>query len=158
MSVELQIPVTATLAVRAFEAAKVARWIAHCGSVAVWGSLDLSSASREWLTPAQLTDGSAASPPHWNAPRQPKRVVDNIGQIDVVSHREASRVRIDIHRDGYGRRWRLTDASSRRLRRALEQAGPTAVHVFEGGDAVVHVEASRVPLAGWLREHADAGP
>ncbi|MBI1320218.1 MAG: hypothetical protein GC168_14920 [Candidatus Hydrogenedens sp.] len=158
MSAEVCAPADAPLAVHVYQAAKVARWLQHCGGVAVWGSLDLADSSREWLTPARLTDGSPSNRPHWSSPQQPKRIVTDIGQVYVVTHREVARVRIAIRRGSYGLRWKLTDASSTRLRRALEKAGPTAVYVFEGIHAIVHVEASRTPLAEWLREHPDAGP
>ena len=158
MSAEVCAPADTSLLVHTFQAAKVARWLKHCGGVAVWGSLDLADPSREWLTPAMLTDGAAPSPPHWSAPNKPKRIVTGIDQVFVVTHREAARVRIAIRRGSYGPRWKLTDASSARLRNALEKAGPTAVYVFEGDHAVVHVEASRKSLSDWLREHPDAGP
>ncbi|MBI1318342.1 MAG: hypothetical protein GC168_05230 [Candidatus Hydrogenedens sp.] len=158
MSTKICAPANAPLAVPVFQAAKVARWIEYCGGVAVWGSLDLADPSREWLTPARLTDGSPASRPHWSAPHRPKRIVTDIEQVYVVTHREVARVRIAIKRGSYGLRWDLTDASSARLRKALANSGPTAVHVFEGDHAVVHIEASRTPLADWLREHPDAGP
>ncbi len=158
MSAEVCAPVDAPLAVHTFQAAKVARWLQHCGGIAVWGSLDLSDPGREWFTPARLTDGTLPSPPHWSAPNKPKRIVTDIEQVFVVTHREAARVRIAIRRGSYGLRWKLTDASSARLRKALAKAGSTAVHVFEGDHAVVHVETSRTPLADWLREHPNAGP
>lgn len=158
MSPEVCAPADAPLLVHAFDAAKVARWLAYCGGVAVWDSLDLADPSREWLTPARLTDGSPPYKPHWSAPSRPARIVTDLDRVYVVTYREAARLRIAIRRGSYGLRWSLTDASSRRLRKALEQAGPTAVHTFESGYAVIHVEVSRVPLAQWLREHPDVGP
>jgi hypothetical protein len=146
----------APLAVHTFQAAKVAQWIEHCGGVAVWGSQDLADPSKEWLTPAKLTDGSEPRSPHWSAPRMPQRVVADIGQVVVVEHRETARVRIAVRRSSYGMRMKLTDASSSRLLKALEKAGPEAVYVFEGNMALIFKEVSRVPLADWLRDHPDA--
>jgi len=155
---EVCVPAAEPLLVHAFQAGKVARWLEHCGGIAVWGTLDLADPSREWYTPARLTDGSLPSPPHWSAPRVPGRIVTDRDLVFVVNHREVARLKIAIRRGSYGMQWKLTDASSRRLRKALKEAGPTAVHVFEGDHAVVHVEASRTPLAQWLREHPHAGP
>ena len=107
---------------------------------------------------ARPAHGNPAPSPHWKASDRPTRVVTDSGRVFVVTHREADRLRVAVRRGSYGLSLKLTDASSRRLRRALEKAGPTAVYVFEGDHAVVHVEASRTPLADWLREHPDAGP
>ncbi len=53
-------------------------------------------------------------------------------------------------------RWKLTDASSRRLHAALAKAGDGASHVFVGGEAVVLAVARRTPLDRWLRENGHA--
>ena len=59
-------------------------------------------------------------------------------------------------RPGYGLGFRLTEASSARLRKALEAAGAGALHAFEGSEAIVLGEVGRTPLPQWLAEHPDA--
>ena len=76
-------------------------------------------------------------------------------QVEVVTHREVKRIRIAV-RPGYGLSWNLTDTSSRRLRKALDDAGPGAVYVFDGNHALIFAEVSRKPLPQWLAEHPDA--
>jgi hypothetical protein len=149
MSAGICVPAVETLEVEACHAAKVARWLVHCGGVAVWGCLDLSDPSRQWFTPAKLTDGSPAPRPHWSAP-DPRAV-------EVVERREAGRCRVAF-RPGYGLTPRLTDASARRLDAALDAAGDGACHAFEGGEAVTFAVVRRTPLPRWLEEHPDAGP
>jgi hypothetical protein len=143
------------LEIHAGNAVKVSRWIEHCGGVAVWASGDLGQPGRSWLTPVCLTDGSLAQRPHWSADPQPQRVITEPGQVEVVERREVKRLRVAV-RPGYGLGFRLTDASSARLREALEAAGPGALHAFEGSEAVILGEVGRTPLPQWLAEHPDA--
>lgn len=136
-------------------AVKVSRWIAECGGCAVWGCLDLADPSRQFFTPAKLSDGTPSSAPHWSSPREPKRIVTDPADVEVVTHREVKRIRIAV-RPGYGLGWKLTDTSSARLRKALELAGPGSVYVFDGNQALIFAEVSRTPLPQWLAEHPDA--
>jgi hypothetical protein len=152
---EVCAPVIETLEIDERHAVKVSRWIAECGGCAVWGCLDLADPSRQFFTPAKLTDGTPSSAPHWSSPREPQRIVTNPAEVEVVTHREVKRIRIAI-RPGYGLRLKLTDVSSARLRKALHEAGPGAVHVFDGNEAIIFAEVSRTPLPQWLAEHPDA--
>jgi hypothetical protein len=155
MSAEVCAPSAAILAVVPRDAVKVSRWIEHCGGIAVWGCQDLSDPSRTWYTPAKLTDGSPSGPPHWSAGRSPVRVITDACAVEVVEHREAKRLRIAV-RPGYGLGLVLTEAASRRLKRALADAGEGATYHFEGYEAVVLAEVSRTPLPAWLEAHPDA--
>lgn len=157
MSAGICVPAVETLEVDACLAVKAARWLAHCGGIAVWGCLDLSDPSRQWFTPAKLTDGSPAPRPHWSAPDHPERLVTDARAVEIVERREAARLRVAF-RPGYGLSLRMTDASARRLRAALDAAGEGACHAFEGGQAVVFAVVHRTPLPRWLEEHPDAGP
>lgn len=152
---ELCVPASTTLEIDERHAVKVSRWIESCGGVAVWGCLDLADPSRQFFTPAKLSDGTPSRSPHWSSPREPQRIVTNPAQVEVVTHREVKRIRIAV-RPGYGLSWNLTDTSSRRLRKALDDAGPGAVYVFDGNHALIFAEVSRKPLPQWLAEHPDA--
>ncbi len=152
---EVYAPVIETLEIDERHAVKVSRWISECGGCAVWGCLDLADPSRQFFTPAKLTDGTPSQAPHWSSPREPQRIVTDPAEVEVVTHREVKRIRIAI-RPGYGLRLKLTDVSSARLRKALHEAGPGAVHVFDGNEAIIFSEVSRTPLPQWLAEHPDA--
>ncbi len=156
MSADICVPAAGMLEVGARDAAKVERWIAECGGVAVWGCLDMADPGRQFLTPVHLTDGSPARPPHWSASDRPERVVTGVSQVEVVERREARRLRIAVRRGAYGLRLKLTDASSARLRRALECAGEGSTYAFEGNEAVVYAVERRMPLAEWLAAHPEA--
>ena len=155
MSPEACAPAALTLDVVPRDAVKVSRWIEHCGGVAVWGCQDLSDPSRMWYTPARLTDGSPSGPPHWSAGRSPVHLITDPNAVAVVEHREVTRLRISLRR-GYGLSIVLTDASAKRLRRAVIEAGEGAIHRFEGNEAVVLAEVSRTTLPRWLEAHPDA--
>lgn len=155
MSAEVCAPVE-TLEIEAARALHAARWLRLLGGVAVWGCLDLSTPGRTFYTPAHLTDGTPSPKPHWSATDVPERIVTDASEIDVVGRCEVARFRVAIRRGGYGLRWKLTDASSRRLSAALAKAGDGATHAFEAGEAVVSAVARRTPLDQWLRENGHA--
>lgn len=153
MSAAVCAPV-AVLEVDERHAVKVSRWIAECGGVAVWGCLDLSDPTRQYFTPARLTDGTPSRAPHWSSPSKPERIVIDAAEVEVVTYRELKRIRIAVRR-GYGLGLVLTHVSSARLRKALAEAGPGALHHFEGNEAVILAESARTPLPQWLAEHPD---
>lgn len=155
MSAEVCAPAVPLLEIDERHAVNVYRWIALCGGVSVWGCLDLADPSRQFFTPAQLTDGSPSAPPHWSSPPAPQRIVSDPAEVEVVTHRQVKRIRIAI-RTGYGLGLKLTDVSSKRLRKALHEIGQGAVYVFEGNEAILFAEASRTPLPQWMAEHPDA--
>lgn len=155
MSAEVCTPVIEALEIDERHAVKVSRWIEQFCGCAVWGCLDLADPSRQFFTPARLTDGSLSGPPHWSAPKVPQRIVTDAAEVEVVTHREMKRIRIAI-RTGYGLGLRLTDAASARLRKALEEIGAGAVYVFQGNEAILYAEVSRTPLPQWMAEHPDA--
>lgn len=152
---EVYAPAIEMLEIDECHAVKVGRWIDSCGGVAVWGCMDLRDPSRQFFTPAKLSDGTPSSAPHWSSPREPQRIINDPAKVEVVTHREVKRIRIAV-RPGYGLCWKLTDASSSRLRKALDMAGPGAVYVFDGNHALIFAEVSRTPLPQWLAEHPNA--
>jgi hypothetical protein len=148
-------PAATALEIDARHAMKVSRWIADCGGVAVWGCLDLDDSSRQFFTPARLTDGTPSQCPHWSSPPRPERILTDAAEVVVVEHTEVRRVRIAVRR-GYGLRTTLTDAASARLLKALDAAGEGADYAFEGGEAIILAVSARTPLPQWLAEHPDA--
>ncbi len=152
MSAEVCAPVDA-LEIEAARALHAARWLRLLGGVAVWGCLDLATPRRTFYTPATLTDGTPSPRPHWSATETPERIVKDASEIDVVGRHEVARFRVAIRRGSYGMRWKLTDASSRKLEAALAKAGDGATHAFEDGHAVVYAVAKRMSLDRWLREN-----
>lgn len=155
MSAGICAPEARTLTVSARDAVKVSRWIACCGGVAVFESADFQHPVRTWYAPARLTDGTPSPPPHWSASRTPVRIIADPADVEVLEHREFRRLRFSLRR-GYGLSTVLTDASGKRLERALDEAGEGATYHFEGSEAVVMAEFSRTPLPAWLEAHPDA--
>ncbi|MFW5858130.1 MAG: hypothetical protein ACOCX4_09645 [Planctomycetota bacterium] len=121
----------------------------------MWESQDLGDPGRTWLTPAKRTDGSPSPRPHWSAGDTPKRVVTDPAVVEVVERREARRIRVSV-KCGYGLRFDLTDALSRRLRKALAEAGEGATYAFECDEAIVYAVARRLPLPQWMEEDGHA--
>jgi hypothetical protein len=156
VNAEVCVPPVNLLEVDAAHALRVSRWLEHCGGVSLWGTLDLSDPSRQWFTPAQLTDGTPAGPPHWSAPREPERVITDPAQVEVVERNEVQRLRVSVRRSPYGLRRSLTDRSSSRLRKAVADAGEGATYAFEGDVAVVFAVSRRLPLRAWLQEQGHA--
>ncbi len=152
---EVCVPAINVLEIDERNAVKVSRWIESYHGIAVWGCLNLSDPSRQFFTPARLSDGSPSRCPHWSSPTAPVRIVTDPAEVEVVTHREVGRIRIAIRR-GYGLGLKLTDVASGRLCKALDEAGQGAVYVFDGNEAIIFAEASRTPLPQWLAEHPNA--
>jgi hypothetical protein len=149
-------------------APKFLDWLANRGGVAVWRSVNLGNPGASWSSPALTWEGKPTPKPTWEADSQPARVITDASEIVVVMRRDVKRVKIAVER-GSGLSVTLTAASSRRLRKAVEEAtvalqketgiiGPGASYIFDyDGEqrvAVVTVPGRVVSLAEWA---ADAG-
>lgn len=124
-------------------------WINTRGGVAVWRSINLSNPGASWSTPALTEDGKPMGKPTWQADSEPERVITSADDIEVVTRREAKRFRIGVRRTGLA--FKLTDASSRKVRAAVEKAGDGAGYAFdyETQQAIITVPDKKVPLSEW---------
>lgn len=131
----------------ATEAQKIIGWIRDRGGIAVWRSADLGSPLVRWTTPLNGPDGTPTGRPSWQAEKAPYRVITDAADVEVVTGKEAKRFRVSLAR-GDGLSVRLTDASSRKLRGAVEKAGSGAWYQFDYAtqEAVVYVPGDVTPL------------
>ena len=99
------------LEIEAHNAAKIRDWILHRGGVKVWGSVNLSNPSGQWITAADVDDK-----PIWQAGNNPKLIttLDEVGVYEAVLYK---RVPVALRRTMLA--FKLTDASSRKVDRLV---------------------------------------
>lgn len=143
------------------DATKFRTWIRERGGVAVWQSRDLSDPGKSVSTPATIRKGDCQGQegdrpeeiipypkPGWQFGSQPDRVITDEKDILVCYDEEVKRFRVGLRRSGNGLSVKCTDASSKRIRTAVEKAGKGAYHRFdyETQEAVIMKPARIVPL------------
>jgi hypothetical protein len=126
-------------------------WIKERGGIAIWRSINLSNPGASWSTPTLTREGTPTGRPTWEADSKPSLLVTRESEVAVVSEREVKRFRVAIRRGTQGLQYKLTDASSRRLTKAVEAAGEGARYVFdyETQEACILVPDKTVPLDEW---------
>jgi hypothetical protein len=139
-------------------APKFLKWLRERGGIAVWNSIDLGNPGASWSTPAMTEGGKPMTSPTWQADRTPSRVVTDPDDVVVIFPREVKRFYVAIRR-GSGLSYNLTDASSRRLRKAVEKAGKDAWYEFDfsSQEAVIFVADSVVPILEWEMMESKTG-
>ncbi len=144
-------------------AEKMAEWIRSRGGVAVWRSVNFANLDASWSTPALTVEGAQMTKPTWEADSKPVRVITDPAEIDVVTRREVKRIKVSVRR-GRGLLVDLTDASAKRLRKAVHDAtfslqkgtgliGPGASYHFdyETREAVITVRGEVVSLTSFVK-------
>jgi len=143
----------------ATNAARIAEWLRTRGGIAIWRSVDLSDLDKSWTTPLRDESGArVTSPPHWKAEGSPSTVITDPAEVGVTLSREVARFRIAVRRGTQGLSLKLTDASSRRVRAAVDKAGEGAHYTFDYGtqEAVILApEKEPVPLREWLADREE---
>jgi hypothetical protein len=129
-------------------AEKLKWWIETRGGIAVWRSIDLSNPGKSWSTPLLQADGEKTPPPSWQFEKTPGRIITKSEEVMVVSRKEVARFRIAI-RPSFGFNIKLTDASSKKVSKALEKYGEEASYYFEDREAVITVPDKKVLLSDW---------
>lgn len=129
-------------------AAKFIEWMNTRGGIVIWGCLDLGNAGQTWSGPYLTVEGKPATKPHWSETNEPIRHITLMDEVVVDVPKEVKRVRIALQR-GSGLSIVLTQAATRRVERAVGQAGPNAWYEFEGDEAVIYVPGAVIPLADW---------
>lgn len=131
-------------------APKFADWIANRGGIAVWRSVNLSNPGASWSTPANQLDGTSTLKPTWQAGDKPHAIITSTDDVTVYVDKEIKRFRVAIRGTGpYGATFKCTDAASRKIKKAVADAGDEAYHTFdyETQEAVVMVEAKELEKA-----------
>jgi hypothetical protein len=134
------------------------QWIQQRGGVAVWRSLNLSNPAQTWSTPALDKHGQPTSKPHWAAEARPCAVYTDPAEIGVVTYAERKRFRVAIRPGGGG--FKLTDASSRKLERALQAVGEGATYAFDyaAQECIILAPEQAVSLLKWARQNLEERP
>jgi hypothetical protein len=146
----------AELTVDPENAAKVRLWVETRGGVLVWESANLGNPGASWTTPALTEEGQDYPRPTWEAAKQPSQHIRSLDAIEVVPTREHRRFRVAVRR-GHGLQFVLTDAASRKVRKAVADAakasGTDAWHGFDYGaqEAVIYTALPGVPLSEWVQ-------
>jgi hypothetical protein len=135
-------------------APKMLEWIASRGGIAVWKSQDLGNLGQGWTTPAKQENGEDMQPPTWQCKGQIPRVITDPEEIEVCIDKEVKRFHVAVRR-GDGFSFRCTDASSRKVKQAVEKAGNGAYHVFDYStqEAVIMIPVSVITLAQWAKDN-----
>jgi hypothetical protein len=145
--------------IKADAAETVLGWINTRGGVLVWNSIDLSDPYKSWTTPATGPAGEPVTKPSWQAANEPAQHITSADDIEVVVPKEARRFRVALRMGASGIRVKLTDASSRKLRAALDKLGPASWHEFDYAtqEAICYVPSTAtVTLAAYARKEKTA--
>ena len=139
-------------------AGKMREWIKSRGGIAIWRSANLSNPGASWSTPAE-TDGKPMTKPTWQAQDKPERVITDASEIEVVTRKEVRRFRVAVRQGDSGLQFKLTDASSRKLREAMSKLGDESSYHFdyETQEAILTMPDKRVPLNEWVEPETPAG-
>jgi len=126
---------------------KITDWLKHRGGVAVWQSVDLSNPGAQVMTPALTENGQPYPKPHWRFANEPARIIRESDEFVVVEMQEVKRFHVAVRR-GDGLSFKLTDASSAKVRKAVHLAGEDATYEFDYDtqEAVIFAVAKRTPL------------
>jgi hypothetical protein len=127
------------------------KWIRERGGIAVWGCLDLSDPGKTWSSPIYMEDGTPHPKPHYYATTEPIRIITDPAEILVDVPKEVKRFHIAIRMGAQGFKVKLTDASTRKVRAAVEKAGEGAWYQFdyETQEAVIYKPEGSITLDQW---------
>lgn len=135
-------------------------WLRTRGGIAIWSSANPADPGKTWTTPLNNADGSRRTEkPHWSA-GSVVRIITDPQEVEVVIPKEVSRFHVAVRLGANGLVLKLTDASTRRLQRAVTRASLQhdcwAWHAFDYStqEAVIFVVAETVPLPEWEQHQA----
>ena len=129
-------------------APRLAEWMVKDCGLARWDSVNLSNPGASWITPA-----TATRKPNWQADSQPALFVTEPEEVGVTTYKEVKRFHVAVRRGSQGLSLKLTDASSAKVRKAVNQAGDGATYQFDYffQEAVILAPAEMISLADWMR-------
>lgn len=140
-------------------AALLLDWLRTRGGIAIWDSVNLANPGQTWTTPIRNADGTPRTEkPHWSAGGIIRTLTDP-AEVEVVVPKEVNRFHVAVRMGGNGLVLKLTDASSRRVRRAVERAEVqhgNAWYEFDYAtqEAVIFVAGEVTPLVEWEKPQA----
>jgi len=135
-------------------------WLKTRGGIAIWKSIDLSRAGQECLAPVNDAAGNKKQKPHWMYANEPAEIVTDPAMIAITVDKEVKRFHAALRVSGNGMSLKCTDASSERVRKAVDKAGEGAYYVFdhETQDAVIMKPEpdSEISLVEWEKNQGAA--
>ena len=136
----------------AANADQVWQWFQERGGIAVWKSVDFSTAGQSWTTPLRDAEGQPTKKQSWRMEESPSLVITDPAEVVVDVPREVKRFRVGIKAGTQGLMLKCSDAASRRIRRECAKAGEQSWYEFDYGtqEAVVFVPGASKPLPEFI--------
>lgn len=126
------------------------KWLSSRGGLLLWEAADFTPMS--WSTPATTEAGDVMGQPTWRCKKTPTLHITDAADIEVFQNKEIRRFKV-AHKPkpDNGLMRTLTDHSDRKLRVALDLAGPDSTYEFDyaSGEAVILVSETMGSLATW---------
>lgn len=125
-------------------------WLKNRGGILVWQSINLANPGMTWSTPAEC-NGIPTEKPTWQAANEPIRRITNASEVSVVTTKEVKRFHVALRMGSQGMTMKCTDASSERIRKAIDKAGEGASYLFDYDtqEAVILAPTGSIPLPQW---------
>ncbi len=144
--------------IQAENAQKIWEWFQTRGGISVWKSINLSNIGASWTSPRLQENGEPTIKPTWQAANEPAFSLTDPADCLVEEALEVKRFHVAIRRGSQGLSFKLTDASSAKVRKAVAKAAETqanheAWHDFdyETQEAIIYVPKGRaVPLPEYI--------
>jgi len=133
-------------------APKIRGWIRDRGGVNYWRSASLSDPSRTCFTPIFDVDGNPTGKPAWWCEREPADTLKAEDAFEVVRDKKYKTCRIATRVGAQGLLIKLTDASSAKVKKLLDEAGEGSRYEFggiDGKDCTVFKKVGVTPLEEW---------
>jgi hypothetical protein len=137
----------------AANADQIWRWFQERGGIAVWKSVDFTTAGQSWTTPLRDSEGNPMPRQNWRMEESPSLVIADPAEVMVDVPKEIKRFRVAVRVGGQGLLVKCTDAASRRIRRECEKAGEQSWYEFDYGtqEVVIFVPGESKPLPEYVR-------
>ena len=129
-------------------------WITNRGGIAIWEVQLIGGGPggvRSYMSPACQLDGSPMTKPHWSVGNKPREIVTDPREISVVEPKEVKRFHVALRMGRQGLTMKCTDASTRKIRAAVEKAGEGAWYEFDYStqEAVIYAAGAEIALKDW---------
>ena len=130
-------------------------WLKDRGGLAIWQSTNLNY-PMSWTCPVNDEHGQPKPKPYKVAADQPERIITSTDEVLVHTDHEVARFHVAVRMGRQGLQVKLTDASTAKVKKALEKAGDYAFHRFdyETQEAVIMApDGQSLTLTQWAKEH-----
>jgi hypothetical protein len=138
--------------IRAENAPKILDWIKNRGGIAVWHSLNLSNPGMSWTCPVNDAQGNVKTKPYGEAENEPSRIITSTDDVLVHTDVEVKRLKVHTRMGKQGLMVKLTDHSTMRVHKAIQEAGSYAYHLFDYDrqEAVIFApDGNSITLTEW---------